>query len=346
MAIGIRHLLLLAFGAAVLGASLLALAGLFSQGESPTAGAGIAKESARLRPASARPVSDEGRPTGLGADDGDVDAQQKESSDGAEQTRAGWKRCLEHREAKAGLAPCLAEVVPSMRADEIGRAMCSVDLDFAKALLLEALRGLPPNEWPLFLVEVRQSCSSYKNTPLLHMVLAGLEPDLVKAFRGSLAPQLLFDGSSDEVLIEVASWFIRQGDEEMRLWVEDGARGLWGGSNRQLVRACAVASANLKGAEAKLAFAASVISSNAIPDGTSLGSLVADTLTHDYAWPDGDPCPALIYMQALLDDQRFAHNAAGVLVDAVPPRFRVGDPAAALWDDVQSEARRIVGKAR
>lgn len=259
---------------------------------------------------------------------------------------AAWLSCLSGDSAL--LRECLRTRLPDfVEPGVLAEALCDPGIrtrrQAAIVLLSEALRRMDPAQAWDYLDEVVACCreggegsGTYASAML---ELQRTDPAWFEALRAAWTPQVMFAPGRTRVACQVAKELART-DETIRTWLEDGARGAYGGDAAQLDQAIASATALQTGAEAKLSFLVSVYRSPTLPDGPSTGAMLVSQLLMHQHWPQGDPARALALVLEILHDPRFEVAAANYIAES----FRAGSSqvvSSDLWSRVRARVDQL-----
>jgi hypothetical protein len=167
------------------------------------------------------------------------------------------------------------------------------------------------------------------------------------AFGSELAQELhgerVFAPGSGCALIGAALELAGQGDEAMRLVLEQGARGEWGGTEEQVSDAIYQASGLHARPAERLAFLESVLASPALRGRRFEADALMGSLLAPRSVDARDPAPALELTRRLLRDPRLGADAARHLLvledfDSLPSAWSAGDHA-----ELVALAREVAG---
>jgi hypothetical protein len=232
---------------------------------------------------------------------------------------------------------------PDARA--IARLICrrSKSHDANRILLEEALLRITPARALEWIGPAESECPRLLGWGDLEGAFAACEardPAWFQAFRQNLSPESLFDPRSGEAGILVSVAFLKQGDLEMRTWIEKGARGDFGGSSAQMDRAIGAGLVAQASGDERLAFLRSVLASTNVLGEAGVGSTFAHQLIDAKSWPEDRSSAALDTLMQVLYDPRFEDSAAATIclqLDADPPAGC--DPG--LWSAIRARALEI-----
>jgi len=169
---------------------------------------------------------------------------------------------------------------------------------------------------------------------------ASLDPAWFQAFRQNLSPEALFDPRSGEAGILVSVAFLKQGDLEMRTWIEKGARGDFGGSSAQIDRAIGAGLAIQGQGEERLSFLRSVLASSSVTGEAGIGATFVHQLVDSRSWPEGQSSAALDTLMQVLYEPRFQESAAATIC----LQFAADAPSGCdpnLWSEIRARSLEI-----
>lgn len=256
--------------------------------------------------------------------------------------------CLRDKDAEA-VRECLRSRLDARpESARIAHILCSDTENSDQHLILvtEAMSRIPAAEVLEWLDDLQTRCRRYQESDFLSACLLarrGQDPSWFAGFRSTLTPERLFDPSADEAGIQIAALFIREGDPEVRDWIQAGARGEFGGTLRQIDRAIGVSISMQAPGEEWLSNLRSIIQSADIPEGGALGSTFVHALLDSRAWPNNSSAPALDTLVTVLYDPRFQDSAAATLCLSFTPHPPNGCDAA-MWDVVRSRALEVAAQ--
>ena len=166
------------------------------------------------------------------------------------------------------------------------------------------------------------------------------DPAWFQAFRQNLSPETLFDPRSGESGILVAVTFLKQGDLEMRTWIEKGARGDFGGTSAQIDRAIGAGLAVQGTGDERLGFLRSVLASSSVTGEAGIGATLAHQLIDARSWPEGQSSAALDTLMQVLYEPRFQDSAAATICLQFTAEAPAGcDPS--LWSEIRARSLEI-----
>jgi hypothetical protein len=232
---------------------------------------------------------------------------------------------------------------PDARA--IARLLCrrSKSHDANRILLAEALLRVTPARVLEWIGPAESECPRLLGWGDLEGAFADCgarDPAWLQAFRQNLSPESLFDPRSGEAGILVAVSFLKKGDLEMRTWIEQGARGEFGGTSAQIDRAIGAALVIQATGDERLAFLRSVLASPSVPGEAGVGATLVHQLVDTKSWPDGQSSAALDTMMQVLYEPRYEDSAAATIclqfTNEAPPGC---DPN--LWSAIRARAIEI-----
>ncbi len=244
------------------------------------------------------------------------------------------------------LRRCVAQRLdakPDARA--IARLICrrSRSHDANRILLGEALLRVTPARVLEWVGGTESECSRLLGWGDLEGAFADCgarDPAWFQAFRQSLSPETLFDARSGEAGILVAVSFLKKGDLEMRTWIEQGARGEFGGTSSQIDRAIGAGLVVQEIGEERLAFLRSVLASPSVPGEAGVGATFVHQLVDSRSWPEGQSSAALDTLMQVLYEPRFEDSAAATIC----LQFTSAPPAGCdpnLWTAIRARAVEI-----
>ncbi len=257
----------------------------------------------------------------------------------SQETQLAWVSCLDIAEEEAA-RKCLREKLPAfVFPEELADWICGEDLDTRKSAILisEVLANWPPEQALSLLDRFQVSCPRFRETYLLDgcvRFLQDRDPDWFSRFRRTFLPQEIFHPKRGQVAVQLATFLARQGDSEIREYLESGARGAWGGTFDQIDRAIGCAYGTQEDNQARFLFLESVLDSPTLPAEEEMGSTFAGLLMDPRCWPEADARLPVARLRFLLDDPRFMENAALTLVldyDSSPPPGVDPEAWRALW---------------
>jgi hypothetical protein len=235
-----------------------------------------------------------------------------------------------------------ARLGPNPDARAIARALCRELPSHAanRMVLGEALLRIPPTQVLAWTGPAEAECPRLLGWGDLENALAWCETRdsaWFQAFRQTLSPETLFDPASGEAGILFSVYFLKQGDLEMRTWLEKGAHGEWGGTSAQIDRAIGASLTLPRSSEERLAFLRSVLASANVPGEAGVGATFAIQLLDARTWPDGKSAAALDTMMQVLYEPRFQESAAATIC----LQFPVDPPPgcdAEMWSAIRARA--------
>ena len=234
-----------------------------------------------------------------------------------------WVACLD-RGTPEDVRDCLERELPTPPDPaEVARYICATraDSEHHSILLAEALYRSPAAEVLEWISRLEVVCPPLLEWGVLeHAIRLTQErdPAWFKELRSTLTADRLFDPDAGQAGILLSSVFLEQKDLEVRGWMELGARGEWGGTREQIDRAIAVSLCVRRTGEETLLHLQSVLASNGVPGGGSVGSTFVHALLRSSSWPDGDSRPALDTILLVLYEPRFQESAAATVCLSFP----------------------------
>lgn len=254
----------------------------------------------------------------------------------------------EATESMARIRACLADIdLAEIEAPALASWLCSHDPSSpARQVLIEqASIRRSPGEFLRFVDELQDAICD-EMTERLPQAAALLwaesnDPAWLAEVQASIDAQALFGGASDGVVL-MAEYFVERGDARIAAMLAAGARGELGGTPEQMVRAANVVAVHEDRGEPYLAFCASLLDSPATtPDELMGNHLLAFTL-RDKASLDGNWRRSIALVERMLDDPRFAVEAASQLL-AQHTRQPQGFPDSE-WERLLARARILLGR--
>jgi hypothetical protein len=290
-----------------------------------------------------------------------VDPTAEPSGDRKPDHAPGSAPSLEHDPSDSNVAGCLkrgdaesvreclrSRLAATPEPASIAQILCTDDETADQHLILvtEALARLPASDALHWIDAMQRRCRRYQESDFLSACLLARkeqDPSWFSEVRATMTPQRLFSPDGDEAGIQIAVLFARQGDSEVREWIQAGARGDWGGTLKQIDRAMGLSiSLQAPGTE-WLSNLQSIIHSTSIPEGGAIGSTFVHALLDPRAWPDGTSAPALDTLVTVLYDPRFQDSAAATVCLSFPSAAPQGcDPT--MWSLIRARASEVAGQ--
>jgi hypothetical protein len=231
--------------------------------------------------------------------------------------------------------------------------LCSAQCSLRQASLVggAALYARSPNDALAFLAQYEPTCANFRESGLQIMAIeaiARVDSAWVAELERNMTPDALFTGSSSTQGILLAEYFIRRGNVAIAAMLEDGGRGLLGGSDKEMARSAAMSLflhstrqwSDTRAGDA-WSYAESLLYSPTTP--AVAGNVLAAFLPSRQTWPQGDSTPALKTLSSALDDPRFAATAAIVLFAQHAPEGPDGCDKR-LWAEIYAKVLAIAAK--
>jgi hypothetical protein len=244
------------------------------------------------------------------------------------------RACLAGHEVVAITAPELARWLCDTRPPRLGR----------RVLIEQVLSARAPEEFLPFVDELQGALCDGK-TELLQQaaeLLWGESADPVWAARveESIDARTLFGGVSDGP-VQLTWLSVVHGDTRIRELLAAGARGELGGTPQQMTCAANVAALHTHAGESYLAFCASLLDSATTTPDERMGGLIATFLIRGQARLDEGWQRSAALLERLLEDPRFARDAAAQLLsNSAEPQ---GMPPAD-WQRILARARGVLAR--
>jgi hypothetical protein len=256
------------------------------------------------------------------------------------------EQCLQYDSAETRRA-CLAAgfaIPPSL--DELAAWLCESQLSFT--LQIEAVahfvRQRQPAEAWVWLDGLQTRCTRHRETHFFKGVLqlaGALEPEWLRGFERSLAPEILYAQELGEAPVQIAVMLAQSGSEFARFVLEGGGRGDFGGTARQIDRAASCSLALQQPGEPFYGYLVSVLRSPNLPEDSALGCTLARFLADPRARPNGDALAPMLRLSELLQDRRLRESAALTLLRQIgdePPK----GVDAEIWKGLLAQARAVL----
>lgn len=254
--------------------------------------------------------------------------------------------CTAHVETAARRECLVREFERTPSLDELAGWMCSTSRPLA--LQMEVLgifvQRLDPAQAWAWLDGLQERCGRQQETHLFQgaLQLAGqADPEWLRGFERSLAPEILFSNQLGEAPVQVAVMLAQGGSEFARFVLERGGCGEFGGSVRQIDRAASCSLALQQPGEEFFRYLSQVAASPNLPDGSGIGSTLAVFLADPRARPQGDALAPLLRLSEVLADPRLNQSAALTLLQQVGVDPPAGvDPE--VWRGLIAQARSVL----
>ncbi|MSR63176.1 MAG: hypothetical protein EXS08_12105 [Planctomycetes bacterium] len=252
------------------------------------------------------------------------------SASGAPSSMEEIRACLAGHDLAAVTAPALASWLCSQDTPSLGRQVLIEQISVTRS----------PGEFLRFVDELQgEICDSLRESlPLqagLHWAQQN-DPAWWAEVVALIDGQALFGGLSDGVVL-LAESLVGDGDERILGLFAAGARGELGGTPQQMTRAASVVAVHEGAGERYLAFCASLLDSPATTPDELMGGHLANFLMRGKARLDGGWERSAALLERLLDDPRFAVEAAAQLL-AQHTSQPQGMPDA-TWEQLRVRAR-------
>jgi len=258
---------------------------------------------------------------------------------------AAWAPCLDLADPET-LRSCVRQRLGrEVSAEDLAEWVCRDGREFEQHFLLvsEALARVPAAHALGWLEAFQETCPRYQESWFLHLCLSWVrsrDPGWEEVFRSSFTPERLFDPARGETAVQLACAFARDGDLSLRAWLEEGARGEWGGSELQIDRALAVSAGMHDPGSDWLDYLRSVAQAPSTPAGEHIGSTLVAALLHESARLEGDRSSAFDTLEEVLYDPRFQSSAAAMVLRGCPETAPEGGDAG-TWRAIRDRAREI-----
>jgi len=216
---------------------------------------------------------------------------------------------------------CIEEQLGNHRISpqELGSWVCGLQdgqLSQAQVLLEVALSRQPGSSVIPYSEAVQRACPGLQETDLLaRAVLASraTQGDWSQALAEYLGPQQLFDPLASTLALGVAQQLAIEGNSVARKLIEEGASGLSGGSDEQILMAAKLGlELQVDGAES-ISFLTGLVESQFTPGRQGLGKVMAEALLEPAHWQAGDAASAIALLSRVIDDERFRLEAGRAL---------------------------------
>lgn len=219
--------------------------------------------------------------------------------------------CVSLLETPELMDECLGSI-PSgwVTADVLSRWLCesSLGVNAIGTGLSSLLVRMPPQRFLGLIDDIQVGCDRFRETPIWIKVLDGAlqyHPEWYAQVADRVLPETVF-GARSEGPVQAAEAFVT--DERIRLLLEDGARGYFGGSPEQMHRAGLIVIVNPRPGEDRTAFIGSLLDSAMTTSEGQMGCLIAQFLA---AGQDpNDPAQAASLLLRCLQDDRFSTDAS------------------------------------
>lgn len=231
-----------------------------------------------------------------------------------------WLRCMREVSSDAAVRACLRADFQRNppTASSIGLWVCDSTESVGEHALVveEALTLLDGWAALSFLDDFQRTCDVYKTQDFLRArvrAVSSRRPDWLSGLGAALTPNFVFDATRGVALVQVLRVLAEGLDDGWAtLLVEEGGRGGFGGSVEQIDQAAATAFVLARHPERALEYARSILASSSAPAGAALGNTLIHFLcaATGECWPNGDAGPALGLAMCVLNDPRFADEAA------------------------------------
>lgn len=260
--------------------------------------------------------------------------------------------CWSVLEDERNFLACIRSVLdrrglPSAR--DLGGTICSGPDTYPAyvRMLGEVLVRTSPSRALRFLSDVQFHCDRYRETPVHIDVLvwaASRDPKWAEAVARDTAAVDVLDPATSEGAVQALQYFVERGDERLRGIVEEGGRGLLGGSGAQILRSATIAFVVQAGPVGRWAYAESLLDSPQLPAGELVGCQIAHQLSRADAWPDGNCEAALTLLARVLEDPRIRAEAAAQLTRG--ENSTIPEPCRPLWIQITALRDQVLAGVR
>jgi hypothetical protein len=198
---------------------------------------------------------------------------------------------------------------------DVASWLCSEEFDYQQGgyALGTVFRLVPPGEFFQYISDVQGTCAARRESYLLldafkyaRQIDSAWASEVVRY----ISAEAVFCQGCSQAPVQLLELFASEGDANARLLLEDGGRGLLGGSGEQTLRAATIATVIEASEDGRLAYLKSLLDSPYAPADEGVGCLLAHFLLQPGSWPDGDCHKALQTLEAVLDDGRFSFETA------------------------------------
>lgn len=262
------------------------------------------------------------------------------------QAARGLDECTAHVQTEER-RECLERTFqPAPDLDELARWLCSTNRPLALQMEVLAVfvRRLDPARAWYWLDGLQTRCARQQETHLFQgaLQLAGqADPEWLRGFERSLAPEVLFSRELGEAPVQVAVMLAQGGSEYARFVLERGGCGDFGGNVRQIDRAASCSLALQQPGEEFYSYLCEVAKSPNLPEDSGLGSTLAVFLSDPRARPGGNALPPLLRLTEVLTDRRLNQSAALTLLQQVGVEPPPGVDAQ-IWGGLIAQARAVL----
>lgn len=284
-------------------------------------------------PGPSEPLGDEGR---SGRDDADyvqvpgrrlrAGAEAIEPKEAAHCPPMPWETCAAAAFDEEGFRACISSAISTttttLSGVSLGEWICTAGVPKALHVIVveESLSALPPVEVLSFLDSVQATCGIYKSKRFLLNCLKSMgrrDPEALSAIMDTLTPELMFDEARGVAIVQVCELFAAlDGGDWARYLLDEGSRGVFGGTGEQIDRAAIIGLASKADAQESLNHIGSILDSPHTPGDVGIGqSLIHFLCTPNRGcWPNGDANHAIAMAFRVLEDPRFAYEASAQLI--------------------------------